>query len=74
LVLTSQPVTDSTNLEPQIGVSKMKVKLNVEAVEQLESIMEKMNYKSHQHALQVMLSTITNNLKKNAKTAENNAT
>lgn len=42
----------------------MLVRLNNEAVQQLESIMNRMTYKSHQHALQVMLSTITNNLRR----------
>ncbi|MNP25047.1 hypothetical protein D3C76_1178390 [compost metagenome] len=42
----------------------MRVQLNCMAVEQLEKIMQRMGYKTHQHALQVMLSTITSNLRR----------
>lgn len=42
----------------------MLVRLNEEAVQQLESLMQRTGYTNHQHCLQVMVSTITNNLRR----------
>lgn len=49
----------------------MRIQLNYAAVEQVENIMKRMGYKTHQHALQVMLSTITNNLRRVDEKASN---
>jgi hypothetical protein len=49
----------------------MLVRLNEEAVQQLESLMQKAGYTNHQHCLQVMISTVTNNLRKAAAKKQN---
>jgi hypothetical protein len=50
--------------EPHTGVSKMKIRLNEGAVDQLTSIMSRTGYTNPTHCVQVMLSTIYNNLNK----------
>lgn len=42
----------------------MLIRLNEGAVKQLESLMQRTGYTSHQHCLQVMVSTVTNNLRR----------
>ena len=42
----------------------MIIKLNTEAVEQLEWLMKRTGYDNHQHTLQVLISTVKNNLVK----------
>lgn len=42
----------------------MIVKLNVEAVKQLEALMVRTGYTSHQHCINVMISSVTNNLRR----------
>jgi hypothetical protein len=42
----------------------MLIRLNEETVKQLESLMRRAGYTSHQHCLQVMVSTVTNNLRR----------
>lgn len=42
----------------------MNIKLNEEAVRQLESLMLRTGYTSHIHCVQVMISSVTNNLRK----------
>ncbi|MDF9777390.1 hypothetical protein OKW11_004347 [Pseudomonas baetica] len=42
----------------------MKIRLNPEAVSQLTSIMDKAGYTNPTHTVQVMISTIFNNLNK----------
>jgi hypothetical protein len=41
----------------------MLIRLNEEAAKQLEALMKRTGYISHQHCLQVMVSTVTNNLR-----------
>jgi len=40
----------------------MKVFLNEQAVFQLEALMRRVGHKNHRHCLQVLISTVTNNL------------
>jgi len=42
----------------------MKVFLNEQAVFQLEALMRRAGHKNHQHCLQVLLTTVTNNLRR----------
>ncbi len=42
----------------------MKVFLNEQAVFQLEALMRRAGHKNHQHCLQVLISTATNNLRR----------
>lgn len=42
----------------------MLIRLNEESVKQLEALMKRTGYINHQHCLQVMISTITNNLRR----------
>jgi hypothetical protein len=42
----------------------MKIFLNELAVYQLEELMRKAGHKSHQHCLQVLITTVTNNIRK----------
>ncbi|MNC24438.1 hypothetical protein D3C75_724930 [compost metagenome] len=49
----------------------MRVPLNDEAVSQLEFIMDRTGYTNKQHAIQVMLSTIANNLRRSGQKLNN---
>lgn len=40
----------------------MKIFLNEQAVSQLEALMRRAGHTNHQHCLQVLLTTVTNNL------------
>lgn len=42
----------------------MLIRLNPEAVKQLEALMLRTGRTNHQHCLQVILSTVTNNLRR----------
>jgi hypothetical protein len=42
----------------------MVIKLNVEAVQQLEALMVRTGYTNHTHCLNVMISSVTNNLRR----------
>lgn len=42
----------------------MKVFLNEQAVFQLEELMHRAGHKSHQHCLQVLISTVTNSIRR----------
>ena len=42
----------------------MRVQLNEQAVKQLEALMLRTGRTNHQHCLQVILSTVTNNLRR----------
>ena len=49
----------------------MRVQLNDEAIIQLEFIMGRTGYTNKQHCIQVMLSTIANNLRRSGKDKTN---
>ncbi|WP_458723772.1 hypothetical protein [Pseudomonas brenneri] len=42
----------------------MKIFLNEQAVLQLEELMRRAGHTNHQHSLQVLLTTVTNNLRR----------
>jgi len=42
----------------------MLIRLNQEAQQQLEALMLRVGHTNHQHCLQVILSTVTNNLRR----------
>lgn len=47
----------------------MKIFLNEQAIYQLEELMRRAGHTNHQHCLQVLISTVTNNIRKaDAKT------
>jgi hypothetical protein len=51
----------------------MLIRLNVEAIKQLEALMVRTGNSNHQHCLQVLISTVTNNLRRNDEKASKKA-
>lgn len=43
----------------------MRVQLNDRAVFQLEELMRRAGHKNHQHCLQVLITTVSNNVRRN---------
>lgn len=48
----------------------MLIRLNPEAIRQLEALMVRTGNTNHQHCVQVLISIVTNNLRRNEKASK----